>query len=40
MHTETHVLVENNVYKWAKHGFDTMSQSQKDNPWSESIQTI
>ena len=29
-----------NFYKWDKHGFSTMSQSQKDNPWNGNTQTI
>ena len=36
---EKHVLVKKNVYKWVKHGFITMSPSQKDHPWSENTPT-
>ena len=39
MYTEKHVLVKN-IYKWAKHGFVTTSQSQKDHPWNGNTLTL
>ena len=36
---EKHVLIKKNVYKWAKHGFFTISMSQKDDQWSGNILT-